>query len=115
MEFACGVSKSKIIVVLGHSKCGAVVSACSNYTGGHITGLLSKIKPAIELETFTKIDRNGSNMRFVNNVSEINVHFTMEQIRQKSPLLNDLEKEGKILIVGGYYDIETGEVSFYER
>ncbi len=115
MEFACGVSKSKIIVVLGHSKCGAVVSACSNYTGGHITGLLSKIKPAIELETFTKIDRNGSNMRFVNNVSEINVHFTMEQVRQKSPLLNDLEKEGKILIVGGYYDIETGEVSFYER
>lgn len=115
MEFACGVSKSKIIVVLGHSKCGAVISACSNYTGGHITGLLSKIKPAIERETSTKIDRNGSNLRFVNNVSEINVHFTMEQIRQKSPLLNDLEKEGKILIVGGYYDIETGEVSFYER
>ena len=115
MEFACGVSKSKIIVVLGHSKCGAVESACSNYTGGHITGLLSKIKPAIELETFTKINRNGNNIQFVNNVSEINVHYTMEQIRQKSPLLNDLEKEGKILIVGGYYDIETGEVSFYER
>ncbi len=115
MEFACGVSNSKIIVVLGHSKCGAVISACSNDTGGHITGLLSKIKPAIELETFTKIDRTGSNLRFVNNVSEINVHYTIEQIRQKSPLLYDLEKEGKILIVGGYYDIETGEVSFYER
>jgi carbonic anhydrase len=115
MEFACGVSKSKIIVVLGHSKCGAVISACSNYTGGYITGLLDKIKPAIELETYTKTDRNGNNPRFVNNVSEINVHFTMEQIRKKSSLLRDLEKEGKILIVGGFYDIETGEVSFYEH
>lgn len=115
MEFACGISKSKIIVVLGHSKCGAVISACSNYTGGYLTGLLNKIKPAIELETYTKTDRNGNNLLFVNNVSEINVHFTMEQIRKKSPLLRNLEEEGKILIVGGFYDIETGEVSFYEH
>jgi carbonic anhydrase len=115
MEFACGISKSKIIVVLGHSKCGAVISACSNYTGGYLTGLLNKIKPAIELETYTKTDRNGNNLQFVNNVSEINVHFTMEQIRKKSPLLRNLEEEGKILIVGGFYDIETGEVSFYEH
>lgn len=115
MEFACGISKSKIIVVLGHSKCGAVISACSNYTGGYITGLLNKIKPAIELETYTKTARNGNNLQFVNNVSEINVHFTMEQIRKKSPLLYNLEKEGKILIVGGFYEIETGEVSFYEH
>jgi carbonic anhydrase len=113
MEYACGVANSKIIVVLGHSKCGAVIGACSNYTGGNLTGLLNKIKPAIELETYTKIDRNGNNIRFVNNVSEINVHLTMDQIRQKSPLLHDLEKEGKILIVGGFYDVETGEVSFY--
>lgn len=115
MEFACGISKSKIIVVLGHSKCGAVISACSNYTGGYLTGLLNKIKPAIELESYTKTDRNGNNLQFVNNVSEINVHFTMEQIRKKSPLLRNLEEEGKILIVGGFYDIETGEVSFYEH
>ncbi len=114
MEYACGVANSKIIVVLGHSKCGAIIGACSNYTGGYLTGLLSKIKPAIDLETYTKIERNGDNIRFVNNVSEINVQLTMEQVRQKSPLLHDLEKEGKILIVGGFYDIETGEVSFYE-
>jgi carbonic anhydrase len=115
MEYACGVADSKIIVVLGHSKCGAVIGACSNYTGGYLTGLLSKLKPAIELETFTKMDRNGNNIKFVNNVSEINVQLTINQIRQKSKLLHDLEKEGKILIVGGFYDIETGAVSFYEN
>jgi carbonic anhydrase len=115
MEYACGVANSKIIVVLGHSKCGAVISACSNYEGGYLTGLLSKIKPAIERETFTKTDRTGSNLRYVNNVSELNVHLTIEQIRKKSKLLHDLEKEGKILIVGGFYDVETGGVSFYEQ
>lgn len=115
MEYACGVANSKIVVVLGHSKCGAIIGACSNYEGGYLTGLLSKIKPSIERETYTKINRNGDNISFVNNVSEINVHLTMEQIRQKSSLLRDLEKEGKILIVGGFYDIETGEVSFYEH
>ncbi len=115
MEFACGVSNSKIIVVLGHSKCGAVISACSNYTGGHITGLLSKIKPAIDLETSTKHDRTGNNPVYVNNVCEINIRLTIEQIRQKSPLLRDLEKEGKIIIVGGFYEVETGEVSFYDH
>ncbi|HPE78075.1 MAG TPA: carbonic anhydrase family protein [Draconibacterium sp.] len=115
MEYACGVANSKIIVVLGHSKCGAIIGACSNYTGGYLTGLLSKIKPAIDLETYTKIDRNGDNIRFVNNVSEINVQLTMDQIREKSALLRKLEKEGKIMIVGGFYEIDTGEVSFYEH
>ncbi len=115
MEYACGVANSKIIVVLGHSKCGAITGACSNYTGGYLTGLLSKIKPAIDLETYTKIDRNGDNIRFVNNVSEINVQLTMEQVRQKSTLLHNLEKEGKIMIIGGFYEIDTGEVSFYEH
>ncbi len=115
MEYACGVANSKIIVVLGHSKCGAIIGACSNYTGGYLTGLLSKIKPAIDLETYTKIERNGDNLRFVNNVSEINVQLTIDQVRQKSQLLHDMEKRGKILIVGGFYDIETGEVSFYEQ
>ena len=115
MEYACGVANSKIIVVLGHSKCGAIIGACSNYTGGYLTGLLSKIKPAIDMETGTKIDRTGDNIKFVDNVSENNVHLNMEQIRQRSPLLRNLEKDGKILIIGGFYDIETGEVSFYEH
>jgi carbonic anhydrase len=115
MEYACGVANSKIVVVLGHSKCGAIIGACSNYEGGYLTGLLSKIKPSIERETYTKINRNGDNIRFVNNVSEINVQLTMEQIREKSALLRNLEKEGKIMIIGGFYEIDTGEVSFYEH
>lgn len=113
MEYSSAVANSKIIVVLGHTKCGAIISACSNYTGGFLTGLLRKIHPAIELETKTKTDRNGSNYTYVNNVSEINVHVTMSQIRHQSSILHDLEKEGKIIIVGGLYDIDTGAVSFF--
>ena len=115
MEYAVGIANSKIIVVLGHTKCGAIISACSNFKSGHITGLLNKIKPAINSETETKIDRNGENLTFVNKVSEINVHLTMDQIRKKSELIRTYEKEGKILIVGGLYDIDTGAVSFFDN
>ncbi len=115
MEFACGVANSKIIVVLGHTQCGAVISACNNLKAGHLTGLLNKITPAINLETTTKIDRNGQNLTYVNNVSAINVHLTISQIRIQSIILDDLEKEGKIIIVGGLYDIETGLVFFYDK
>ena len=115
MEYASGVANSKIIVVLGHTKCGAIISACSNYKSGFITSLLDKIKPSIELETTTKMDRNGNNLTYVNNVSAINVRMVIDQIRKQSAILYDLEKEGKIIIVGGLYDIETGEVSFFDN
>jgi carbonic anhydrase len=115
MEFACGIANSKIIVVLGHTQCGAVISACNNLKTGHLTGLLNKITPAINQETTTKIDRNGQNLTFVNKVSAINVNLTIGQIRKQSSILADLEKEGKIIIVGGLYDIETGIVSFFEN
>jgi len=115
MEYACGVAGSKIIVVLGHTKCGAVISACDNFELGHLTGLLQKLKPAITGEKVTKTNRNGSNIPFVNQVSSINVHLTLNEIRQRSSILSDLEKEGKILLVGGLYDVETGEVIFYDE
>jgi len=115
MEFACGIANSKIIVVLGHTRCGAVIGACNNLKTGHLTGLLDKISPAINKETATKVDRNGQNLTFVNNVSVINVDLTICQIRKQSIILDDLEKEGKIIIVGGIYDIETGLVSFYDN
>jgi carbonic anhydrase len=115
MEFACGVANSKIIVVLGHTQCGAVISACNNLKTGHLTGLLNKITPAINQETTTKTDRNGQNLTFVNKVSAINVNLTIGQIRKQSSILADLEKEGKITIVGGLYNIETGTVSFYDN
>lgn len=113
MEYACGVANSKIIVVLGHTKCGAVISACNQVKLGHITGLLSKINPAIESETATTSERNGQNLAFVNHVSKINVQLTINQIRLKSPILSYLEKAGKMMIVGGIYDVESGEVSFF--
>nr|MBD3623692.1 carbonic anhydrase [Sunxiuqinia sp.] len=113
MEYACGVANSKIIVVLGHTRCGAVISACNQVKLGHITGLLSKINPAIESETATTAERNGQNFAFVNHVSKINVQLTINQIRLKSPILSDLEKAGKMMIVGGMYDVESGEVSFF--
>ena len=114
MEFACGVAKSKLIVVLGHSKCGAVTSACDNYKNGYITGLLEKINPAIRMENVTKEEKNGNNLEFVNRVSEMNVIYTIGQIRKKSTLLHELEKEDKIKIVGGFYEVETGVVNFFE-
>lgn len=114
MEYACGIANSKVIVVLGHTKCGAIIGACDNIKTGYLTGLLTKINPAIDSEKETLSDRNGSNISFVNNVSAINVHLTLSQIRKKSLTLANLEKEGKIIIVGGLYNIETGEVKFYE-
>jgi carbonic anhydrase len=115
MEFACGIANSKIIVVLGHTQCGAVISACNNLKTGHLTGLLHKITPAINQETTTKTDRNGQNLTFVNKVSAINVNLTISLIRKQSNILADLEKESKIIIVGGLYNIETGEVIFFEN
>lgn len=114
MEFACDIANSKIIVVLGHTKCGAIISACNNIRSGHLTGLLNKIKPAVDKEVTTRDDRTGQNHSFVTNVTIINVRLIISQIREKSIILNNLEKEGRIMIVGGLYDIDTGEVTFFD-
>jgi carbonic anhydrase len=114
MEYACAVVKSKLIIVLGHTKCGAIISACNNVKTGHLTGLLSKIKPAIDKEVTTRVARTGQNLSFVTNVSIINVRLIINQIMQQSTILNKLEKEGRILIVGGLYDIDSGEVTFFD-
>jgi len=114
MEYACDIASSKIVVVLGHTRCGAVISACNNIKSGHLTGLLNKIKPAVDNEVETRVDRTGQNHSFVTNVSIINVRLIISQIREKSVILNKLEKEGRILIIGGLYDIDTGEVTFFD-
>ncbi len=114
MEYACGVANSKIVVVLGHTKCGAIISACNNYQWGYFTGLLGKVKPAIELENLTKADRNGKNHSYVNNVTKLNVNLTINQIRRQSQILRNLEEEGKIQIVGGIYDVDNGSVAFFD-
>jgi carbonic anhydrase len=114
MEFACKIAGSKLIVVLGHTKCGAIQGACDNVELGHITTLLNKVKPAIAAETETKADRNSGNKTFVENVTKHNVTITVQQVKQQSPLLREMEQSGQIKIIGGLYDLETGKVTFYE-
>ena len=115
MEYACGLAKSKIIVVLGHTNCGAVISACNNLEIGHLTSLLNKIKPAVESESTVTDNRNGSNPDFVSKVSTANVKHTIRQIRAQSPIIKDLEEKGDIIITGGLYSVETGVVTFFDN
>ncbi len=113
MEFGCKVAGSKIIVVLGHSKCGAVKGACDHVELGHLTGLLSKITPAVDEEVDTKENRNSSNADFVENVAALNVNHSVQSIMERSPIIKELVENGQIGIVGGMHDITTGEVVFY--
>ena len=113
MEFACKVAGSKIIVVLGHTKCGAVKGACDHIEMGNLTALLNKIRPAVDDETLTKENRNSNNSVFVENVATINVKRTVKSIMQRSPILKEMIESGQIGIVGGTHDISTGEVTFY--
>lgn len=113
MEFGCKVAGSKIIVVLGHSKCGAIKGACDHVEMGNLTGLINKIIPAVNEESDTKENRNSDNSVFVENVSTINVKRTVHSIMDRSPILKEMIKNREIGIVGGMYDISTGEVAFY--
>lgn len=114
MEFACKFAGSKLIVVLGHTKCGAIEGACNNIQLGNITALLSKIKPAIEKETETTSERNGNNQSYLQNVTVNNVFITVQKIKEKSSILNEMEQSKQIKIIGGLHDIDTGQVIFYE-
>lgn len=112
MEFACKISGSKLIVVLGHTKCGAIEGACNNITMGNITALLSKIRPAIEQETEATIEKNRES--FLGNVTKNNVFITVQKIKEQSKILREMEEAQDIKIIGGLYSIETGQVTFYE-
>ena len=112
MEFATKVVGTKIIIVLGHTKCGAIVGACNNVELGNLTVLLDKVKPAIANEKETTENRTGSNVRFVDNVTTNNVIHTIERIRRESPIILDLENTGAIKIVGAIYNVDTGSVNF---
>ena len=114
MEFGCKVAGAKIIVVLGHTKCGAVKGACDHVEMGNLTALLTKIRPAVDEETLTKDNRNSGNAEFVENVAAINVRRTVNAITDRSPILKELIESGQIGIIGGTHNIATGEVAFYE-
>jgi carbonic anhydrase len=113
MEFACKIAGSKLIVVLGHSKCGAVKGACDHVEMGNLTELLSKIQPAVYQEKNTKSDRTSKNDSFVENVSTINVKRTVKCIIERSFILEQMVENGTVGVVGAMHNIETGKVTFY--
>ncbi|MFD1094646.1 carbonic anhydrase family protein [Salegentibacter chungangensis] len=110
MEYSCKVAGSKLVMVLGHEGCGAVKAACDHVELGNITHLLKNIEPAVEA-TKTDGERSSKNDSFVADVVENNVKLSIERIREKSPILKEMEKNGEIKIVGGVYSITTGKVT----
>jgi carbonic anhydrase len=115
MEFACKLAGTKVLVVLGHTACGAVKGACDHARMGNLTALINKIEPAVdavELPVDESI-RNSSNINFVNSVAAKNVEMTLIDIRKKSEILKEMEANGDLIIIGGMYDISNGKVTFY--
>ncbi len=112
MEFACRVAGSKLIVVLGHTACGAIKGACDHVEMGNLTELLSKIQPAVYQEVKTKKNRDSSNAIFVDNVANINVKRSAEHIIERSYILEQMLEAGTIGVVGAMYNVQTGKVAF---
>ncbi len=110
MEFACKVSGSKLILVMGHEHCGAVKAAIDDVKLGNITPMLTKIKPAVDLVEYEG-ERTSKNQEFVHLVSESNVRNTIAKIRSESQILREMEESGEIKILGALYDMDSGEVN----
>lgn len=116
MEFACKLAGTKLVVVLGHTSCGAVKGACDHARLGNLTKLIQKIEPAVDAVTEPKEEnlRNSKNLVFVDEVAKKNVEMTIENITKQSEVLKEMEAVGEIKIIGGMYDISNGKVNFYE-
>lgn len=114
-EFATAVAGSKVVVVMGHEHCGAVKSAIDDVEMGNITALLSNIKPAVErAEESYEGDQSSSNDEYVTEVVNTNVRYTIEQMRERSSIISELERNGDVVIAGAFYDLDTGEVIFLD-
>ena len=114
MEFACKVAGAKLILVMGHQHCGAVKGAIDDVQLGNITAMLANIKPAVAMSQQFEGEKTSKNEKFVKEVAQNNVRNTIAQIRAKSEILNEMEKNGKIKIVGAFYTLRTGELKFIE-
>ena len=112
LEFACKLSGAKVLLVMGHTACGAIKGAIDNAELGNLTGLLAKIKPAVAGTVYSG-ERTAKNYAFVDLVAKTNVELTMAEIRKRSPVLAELETKGSIRIVGAMYKLDTGAVEFY--
>ena len=111
LEFACAVAGAKVVLLFGHTACGAVKGAIDDVEMGNLTGLLARIKPAISATTFTG-EKSSKNAAYVDAVARTNVLLGLEGIRRRSPILADLENKGTIQLLGGMYDLATGAVEF---
>ncbi|MBJ2174044.1 carbonic anhydrase [Aureibaculum sp. A20] len=116
MEFACKLAGTELIVVLGHTSCGAVKGACDHAEMGNLTKLVQKITPAVHAVSEPKDEklRNSKNLEFVDEVSHVNVQLMIDRIHAESPILTEMEKNGEIRIIGAMYDVNSGEVKFDE-
>lgn len=114
MEFACKIAGAKIIVVLGHTGCGAIKSACDDIKFGNFTALVNKLKIAVTRVREPATNRNSQNSEFVENVAKANVFQTISNIKHKSEVLREMLENFQIAIVGGMYDTQTGIVEFYQ-
>ncbi|RYD75535.1 MAG: carbonic anhydrase [Verrucomicrobiaceae bacterium] len=114
LEYATSVVGSKLIVIMGHSNCGAVKAACDHVELGNLTSLLAQVQPAVQLADPDEDVRNSSNGRFVQSVADLNVLLAAEQLPQRSPVIRDLVRQGKVGIVSAMYDVATGQVRFLE-
>ena len=113
MEFACKLAGAKVVLVMGHTACGAIKGAIDNAELGNLTGLLAKIKPAIDATAYTG-ERSAKNYGFVDAVARKNVQMTVADIRKDSPVLAGLEANGGIKMAGAMYNLETGAVEFFD-
>ncbi|MFW6098268.1 MAG: carbonic anhydrase family protein [Chloroflexota bacterium] len=112
MEFACKLAGARLIVVLGHTNCGAIMGACDDVQLGKLTGMLTNLKPAVEAVRAPAGERNSANASFVQQVAEKNVALTVKAITRRSPVLDEMVQNGEIEIVGAMYDVATGHVTF---
>ncbi|MBP9112993.1 MAG: hypothetical protein KBF88_09315 [Polyangiaceae bacterium] len=113
MEFTCKIAGAKLILVLGHTRCGAIKGACDDLEMGHLTSVIQKLRPAV-LRTKEVGDRSSENESFVDRVSETNVHLAMRHIYDRSPILQKMIDADELAIAGGLYDVQTGAVDFFD-
>jgi len=115
LEFACKITGSRLIVVLGHNKCGAIRGACDHVQMGNLSTLLNKIQPSVYFERTVKKNRNSKNAKFVEKVAHIQVKRSVENIIQQSVILREMIEKKQIGLIGAMYDVETGHVEFLEE
>jgi carbonic anhydrase len=114
IEYAVKVLGSQLVVVMGHSNCGAIRGACDNIKMDNVNAILDHIHPAVDAETETKDDRTSGNKKFVENVTRLNVHHNIDVILEKSPIISNMIASGAVGVCGAIYDVETGKVEFIE-